>query len=77
MTGWLDGAQIVMPPAAPAPEPPPTFGEAFDAARKSYDALDLTTTNNLYAGRIGRDVVAALRAKGRTGFTGADGRNSA
>lgn len=77
MTGWLDGAQIVMPPAAPAPEPPPTFGEAFDAARKSYDALDLTTTNNLYAGRIGRDVVAALRAKGRTGFTGADGRKIA
>ncbi|MFZ4687846.1 MAG: hypothetical protein ACOYLS_01280 [Polymorphobacter sp.] len=54
--------------------PPATAPELFSAARRQYQAIDLSTTRNLYAGRLGKDVVAALRQRGRTGFTGADGR---
>lgn len=50
------------------------FLETVEAARKGYDAQRLSTTRNFYARRLGKDVVAALRQRGRTGFTGADGR---
>ena len=57
--------------------PPATFGETVAAAQRQYEAARLFTSPNLYAGRVGKQVVDALRAKGRTGFTGADGRKVA
>lgn len=73
MTDWFkpDPVGDTLPTYA---GPPAGFLETVEAARKGYDAQRLSTTRNYYAGRLGKDVVAALRQRGRTGFTGADGR---
>jgi hypothetical protein len=57
--------------------PPAGFLETVEAAKRSYEASRLFTAPNLYRGKVGRDVVDALRTRGRTGFTGADGRKVA
>lgn len=54
--------------------PAPGFVETFKAARQQYDAQSLSTARDYYAGRLGREVVSALRAKGRKGIVTPDGR---
>jgi hypothetical protein len=57
--------------------PPAGFLETVEAAKQSYEASRLFTAPNLYRGKVGKQIVDALRTRGRTGFTGADGRKVA
>ena len=56
------------------PGPAPTFGELHDATVQQYDAQQLSTTRDHYAGRLGQDVVGALAKEGITGFTNPAGK---
>jgi hypothetical protein len=80
VSGLLDQYR---PPDAPIRLPgtgtmgPATMGEAFDAARQSYETLERSDTRDLYAQRIGKTVTDALAARGKTAISTGYGRKIA
>lgn len=79
MTGLFDiyggpAADILPRGAVTAP---PSFGDLWSASRQAADALDRSDTRDLYAKRLGANVVEALRGRGVTAIETGYGRRIA